>query len=102
MSIKKQYLKSKPLCKVTFKIPESIGNSAKTAYIVGEFNDWSSFANPMKRSKNGTFSVTLDLEIGREYQFRYILDKQNWENDSEADRFVPSPYWDSENSVVVV
>jgi len=102
MSIKKQYLKSKPICRVTFKIPESIGNSAKTAHIVGEFNNWSSVASPMKRLKNGAFSVTLDLESGREYQFRYILDKQKWENDSEADRFVPSSYWDSENSVVAV
>lgn len=41
MSIKKQFLKSKPVCKVTFRVPEKIGNSAQTAHVVGEFNDWS-------------------------------------------------------------
>ena len=47
MTIKKQYLKSKPICKVTFKIPAEKGNAAKTAKIVGEFNSWSFAANPM-------------------------------------------------------
>ena len=102
MSLKKQYLKSKPICKVTFKIPEIISDSAKTASIVGEFNNWSYNANPMKRLKNGAFSVTLDLEKGREYQFRYFIDDEKWENERDADRFVPSPYLDSENSVVAV
>lgn len=102
MTIKKQYLKSKPICKVTFKIPQEVGNSAKTAKVVGEFNNWSFTANPMKRLKSGAFTTTIDLEKGREYQFRYLLDKNKWENETEADKFVPSPYGDSENSVVIV
>jgi hypothetical protein len=44
----------------------------------------------------------LNLEIGREYQFRYLVDDKEWENDMEADKFVPTPYGDSENSVIVV
>jgi len=102
VSIRKQYLKSKPICKVTFKIPENIANSAKTACIVGEFNNWSLVANPMRRLKNGAFSATLDLEKGKEYQFRYFMDQEKWANEADADRYVPSPYWDSENSVVAV
>ena len=78
MTIKKQYLKSKPLCKVTFKIPAEKGNAAKTATVVGEFNNWSFTANPMKRLKNGAFTTTLDLDKGKAYQFRYVLDKNNW------------------------
>jgi 1,4-alpha-glucan branching enzyme len=100
MSIKKQYLKTKPICKVTFKIDAAIGNSAPKAYVVGEFNDWSTTANPMKRLKNGGFTATIDLEKGRAYQFRYWLGKQHWENDSEADRQVPTPFGDSRNSVI--
>ena len=102
MTIRKRYLKSKPICKVTFRIPAEVGKSAKTAKVVGEFNDWSLTANPMKRLKSGAFSTTIDLEIGREYQFRYVLDENKWENDIEADRLVPSSYADSENSVVVI
>ena len=102
MTIKKQYLKDKPVCKVTFKIPADAGNLAKTAKVLGEFNNWSFTANPMKRLKNGAFTATLDLEKGRGYQFRYLLDERNWQNETDADKFVPSPYSDSENSVIIV
>jgi len=102
MSIRKQFLKRKPVCKVTFRIPEEIGNSAQSAYVVGEFNNWSSRATPMKKLKNGAFTATIDLDKGREYQFRYLLDKKIWNNDREADRFVPTPFGDSENCVIVL
>ena len=102
MSIKKQFLKRKPVCKVTFRIPEEIGNSAKTAHVVGEFNNWDFSATPMKKLKTGEFTATLDLEKGKEYQFRYLLDQKNWENDMGADKFEPTPFGDSDNSVLVV
>ncbi len=102
MSIKKQYLKSKPLCKVTFRISEEIGNTVGSAHLVGEFNNWDVYSTPMKKLKKGAFTATLNLEKGREYQFRYLLDNQNWENDASADKFVPSPFGDSENSVIAI
>ena len=102
MSIKKQYLKSRPVCKATFRIPEAMGSSAKSAHIVGEFNNWKFFSAPMKKLKSGAFTTTLELEPGREYQFRYLLDKKIWKNESHADKSVPTPYGDSENSVIVI
>ena len=48
-----------------------------------------------------TFSVKLNLEAGKEYQFRYLLDGQKWENDWNADKYVPAPYSNAENSVVI-
>ena len=102
MAIKKRYLKTKPICKVTFKIPAEVANTAQTSKITGEFNNWSHTANPMKRLKSGEFTVTLDLEKGAAYQFRYPLDEHRWENEPEADKVVPSPYGDSDNSVIIV
>ena len=102
MSIKKQYLKTKPVCKVTFRLPEEATKSVRSANIVGEFNDWNIYATPMRKLKNGSFVVTLDLEPNREYQFRYLLDDKTWENDGEADKYVSHPYGDGENSVVVL
>ena len=100
MSIRKQYLKSKPVCKVTFRISEEVGKSAGTAYVVGEFNNWDISSTPMKKLKKGAFTATIDLEKGREYQFRYLLDNTTWQNDLDADKFVPTPFGDSENSVI--
>ena len=56
----------------------------------------------MKKLKNGAFTTTLDLEPGREYQFRYLLDEKIWKNEQDADKLVVSPYSDSENSVIVI
>ncbi|GAB6907468.1 Glycoside hydrolase family 13 domain protein [Desulfosarcina cetonica] len=100
MGIRKQFLKSKPVCKVTFNIPETIGNGAAQAFLVGEFNAWSTSATPMKKMKNGGFKVTLDLETGRTYQFRYLIGESHWENDPDADASCPTPYEGSRNSVI--
>lgn len=100
MSLKKQYLKSKPVCKVTFKISEEEAQNAKSVRLVGEFNDWDLSVPPMKKLKNGTFTTTVELEAGKEYQFRYLLDDQNWENDWAADAYVPSQTSFEDNSVV--
>ena len=102
MSIKKIYLNDyyNRKCRVIFILPKRIGKNAKKAHVVGEFNNWSYLATPMKKLKNGTFVVTIELPIGREYQFRYLLDNQVWINDLDADRFVPTPFGDSENCVL--
>jgi len=100
MSIKKQYLKKKGICKVTFAVPESEGNRAQKVHVVGEFNNWSTTATPMKRSRQGVFTVSLDLQPGQEYQFRYLFDDHRWDNDKEADKSTDTPYGDALNSVI--
>ena len=101
MSLKKQFLKSRPVCKVTFTLPAEAAGDAKQAHLVGDFNEWDHTATPMRKLKNGSFTTTLDLETGREYQFRYLLDGTRWENDWEADRYVYSTFGDCDNSVIV-
>jgi 1,4-alpha-glucan branching enzyme len=103
MSIKKKYLKTKPVCKVTFKIPAEVGINHKSAHVLGSFNNWSKTANRMKKLvKDGSFSVMIDLEVGNEYEFKYLLDNNLWLNDEEADRQVTTHYGDSSNSVISV
>jgi len=102
MSISKKYFKSKPTCKVTFTIDEAAQNSARGASLVGEFNDWSVVATPMRRLKKGGFKADLELEKDKSYQFRYLLDGTHWENDPTADDLVSTPFAGSYNSVVVL
>ena len=94
----KRYLKSRPVCKVTFTMPEAI--EAKTAYLVGDFNDWDLQAMPMKK-KQGQFTLTIELMPGREYQFRYLVNDADWYNDWNADRYTPNPFG-GDNSVLSV
>jgi 1,4-alpha-glucan branching enzyme len=101
MSLKKQYLKSKAVCKVTFTLSKEAAGAAKSAHVVGDFNEWNIKATPMKKLKNGTLTATVTLQRGREYQFRYLLDGVVWENDWNADGYVENSFG-SDNSVVVV
>ena len=102
MSLKKQFMKSKPVCKVTFHLSKEAVAKAKKVSLVGDFNAWDIEATPMKKQKDGGFSVTLNLEQGREYQFRYLIDGTTWENDWCADKYVPSILGGADNSVVVL
>ncbi len=102
MSIKKQYLKTKPECKVTFKIPPEISKQFKEASVVGDFNNWDPHANPMRKlKKDNSFVTSINLLKGKEYQFRYLLDGEAWINDEEADKHVPTYFPDAENSVII-
>ena len=98
MAIKKQYLKSKPVCKVTFTVE---AEAAKKVSIVGSFNEWNEKATPLKKLKNGTFKGTVDLDAENSYEFKYIVDG-DYVNDTAADSYVWSEYASAENSVVSV
>ena len=102
MPIEKKYLKTRPISKVTFRLSSEAARGASQVCLVGEFNNWDPSQHPMKPLKNGDFKLTLDLEVGREYNFRYLLDQAIWENDCAADKYVHSGFHDAENSVVVV
>ncbi len=96
MSITKQYLKSKPECKITFVVPAKDANKVEVS---GDFNDWSTSA--LKKYKNGNFKGQLNLPVDKEYQFRYIVDGE-WINEAEADAYKWNDYAAAENSVLVV
>jgi len=102
MALKKRYLKSRPVCKVTFQLPKKMVQRARHVHLVGEFNQWNILANPMQRLKDGRFTLTLDLAPDRAYQFRYLIDQVRWENDDQADKYVATPFGDCDNSVVIV
>ena len=100
MSIKKQYLKSKPVCKVTFRVGKDAAKSANKIFLVGDFNQWDNKATPMKKLKSGDFTQTIELDASKpEYQFRYFNDQGIWENDFEADKYIANGI-DGDNSVV--
>lgn len=102
MSVEKKYLKTKDLCKTTFRISKSESGEADSVFLVGEFNDWDMHSMPMKKQKDGSFKIIVDLPVGREYQFRYLLDDKRWENDCNADKYAYSAYGNCENSVIEV
>ncbi len=99
--IKKQYLKSKDLCSVTFRLPKEAVPDAQEIMIVGDFNNWHLSETPMTKLKNGDFKVTLKLPRGKEYKFRYFIDSNRWENDWYADAYIANTFG-TEDSLVKI
>jgi 1,4-alpha-glucan branching enzyme len=100
MAIQKQYLKTRNVCKVTFRLPAAVGKTASRVNLAGNFNNWSQTSHPMKKLKSGEHTITLELEPGKDYQFRYVIDEVRWENDVAADKYVSCQEFDADNSVI--
>lgn len=97
----KRYLKTSPVCRVSFRLPAEVVPGECSVHITGDFNGWEIDATPMTRLKNGNYGVTVALETGREYRFRYLIDGCRWENDWAADRYDPNPHGGFDSVVVV-
>jgi len=97
--MKKTYTSNGKSCRVTFSLPAEV--EAESVSLCGEFNNWDAEKHPLKRRKDGSFSTTVSLNAGAEYRFRYRVNGERWENDWEADKYLPNEFG-SEDSVVVV
>lgn len=91
----KRYFKTKEEVEVTF---EYESESAEAVALVSEANNWA----PVKmsqRKKDGIFYTKVRLPKDEQYQYRYLVDGQNWENDSAADSYIQNEFG-GENSIV--
>ncbi|MBT8321824.1 MAG: isoamylase early set domain-containing protein [Eudoraea sp.] len=96
MAISKQYLKTKPVCKVTFTVP---AKEAKKVAVVGDFNNWNPKGSMLKKLKNGNFKGTFDLPKEQTFEFRYLVDG-NYMNDDAADSYQWNDFAGAENAVL--
>jgi 1,4-alpha-glucan branching enzyme len=94
--VKKKFFKTLDECEVTF---EFSAPEAHEVLLYADFNYWEPV--PMKKTsaKNATFRLKTRLPKDSQFQFRYLVDNEIWQNDEAADA-----YWlndqGSENSVV--
>ncbi|GAF04031.1 hypothetical protein JCM21142_72724 [Saccharicrinis fermentans DSM 9555 = JCM 21142] len=101
MSIKKQFLKSKPECKVTFKFEKRADLSPTSVKVVGNFNDWNQQTDPMKQLKSGDHTQTIYLPSGSQIQFRYLVNDSIWLNDQDADSFIDAGMGNADKNSVL-
>ena len=103
MAIKKKYSKDKKVCRITFIISKEMCEDFNVISVVGDFNNWDPNKHKLsQRNSNGSASIELVLKTGKEYQFRYLCDRQIWLNEPEADKQIITHYGDSENSVLII
>nr|WP_315199779.1 isoamylase early set domain-containing protein [uncultured Flavobacterium sp.] len=98
MSVKKQFIKTKPVCKVTFSLE---AKEADQVSVIGDFNDWKIEEGSLSKLKNGTFKGTFELGKDATYEFKYVVDGE-YVNEPEADSFRWNDFAGTENSVLEV
>jgi len=87
--IVKGLCKNSSLVRVIFSLPASM--LASNIHVVGDFNSWDPAAMPMMLNRvECRWKATAELQVGRCYRFRYLLDGREWLNDQYADSFVAS------------
>lgn len=93
----KKYFKTKNEWEVSFELP---AEQAKQVALVADFNNWAP-VDMTKRKKDGVFTARTRLPENGRYQFRYLVDGQNWFNDPAADAYAPNEFGD-QNGVVII
>jgi 1,4-alpha-glucan branching enzyme len=71
--------------RITFALPADKPGGAVS--VVGDFNGWDPFANPLRRRSNGTRSAAVTVLAGSTLHFRYLADGGMWFDDET----VPAP-----------
>lgn len=93
----KQQGTKKDTALVTFELPAAI--AVERASVCGDFNAWSPDTHPLAAREDGRFETTIELEVGRVFRFRYLIDGSVWENDWAADGYVPNGFGDDDSIV---
>ncbi|MDR2051619.1 MAG: isoamylase early set domain-containing protein [Deltaproteobacteria bacterium] len=102
MPYTKKIIKSRATSKVRFTLEPEYANGYDTVYLVGDFNNWSETSLPMKKKKDGSLSVELELPNGEKFKFRYLSSEGVWFNDPEAEAYEPCAFSGADNCVLWV
>ena len=88
--MKKETLNS-GMVRVTFRVSHEIW--ADRIALVGEFNDWDAHLHLLRQTRaDGEWHISLELEAGRSYCFRYLVNGKEWMDDDRADSYRPNAY----------
>ncbi|GAM58394.1 1,4-alpha-glucan branching enzyme [Vibrio ishigakensis] len=93
--LKKRFFKTKNEVEVTFEWPKGDEQSISLA---GDFNDWQPVEMKYSKAKKA-FNFKTRFPKDEEFQFRYLINGEVWENDPKADAYIPNDCG-SDNSVV--
>jgi 1,4-alpha-glucan branching enzyme len=91
-------VQGRKIARVTFTLPDSVW--ADKIYLVGDFNGWNRVSHPLRRDREGRWFLTVELDLGRAYQFLYLRDGQDWMNDGQADAYTHNTF--GNHSFVVI
>ena len=89
--IKSTYTKSKQTYKVSFELPADQVGEKRDVRVLGSFNNWSWDGGLAMKASKGKYTASTNLPAGQ-YQFRYLIDGNEWHNDDSASAYTDSGY----------
>ncbi|OIQ26541.1 isoamylase early set domain-containing protein [uncultured Vibrio sp.] len=92
----KRYFKTKDEVEITFQWPKEDQEITSIA-ICGDFNEWQS--TPMKLNRQKVYTAKLRLPKESNFEFRYLINDEQWENDPAADAYIGNSFG-TDNSVI--
>lgn len=75
-----------PVGNVTFTY---YNNTATSVWVAGDFNGWQG-ANSQMTNNNGTWSITVPLQLGTSYQYKFVVNGSTWVSDPNNPNTVPA------------
>ncbi|MDN3616503.1 MAG: isoamylase early set domain-containing protein [Vibrio gallaecicus] len=86
--INKRFFKTKDEVEVTFELE---AQEATSVSIVADFLDWKE--TPMKKlAKGKVYKFKARLPRDEQFQFRYLVNGQQWVNDANADSYIQNGF----------
>lgn len=92
----KKFFKTKDEAEITFEFSR---DDVESVALVAEFNDWQPLEMKFNK-KEKAFRTKVRLPKDGQFQFKYLLNGSEWENDSQADQYIANSFG-SEDSVVL-
>jgi len=88
---------------ITFSLPAEAVEGASEGILLGDFNNWNPQKAPkLEKQADGSYKAVAQLEEGKTYHYRFLLDNGKWVNDYHAQKYeyVPGLYVD--NCVITI
>lgn len=91
----KRFFKTNHETEVAFEHNSDVSNRVA---LIAEFNNWQPVSMQYSK-KYKAFRTKVRLPINCDYQFRYLINNQVWQNDHQADRYLINRFG-IDNSIV--
>ena len=88
---------------IIFTLPAEAVEGATEAILLGDFNNWDpSKGITLKKQKDNSHKAVVSLEVGKTYQYRFLLNDGRWVNDYHAENYVHASGLHIDNCLITV
>ena len=88
---------------IIFTLPAEAVEGATHAMLLGDFNNWTPAKEfELEKQPDGSYRTVVQLEAGKTYQYRFLLNDGRWVNDYHAQQYVPADGLFIDNCVITV